>query len=106
MQEWDGQGVVVPYDRPTGTWIFIGMHGPRLGVPIGRFWTKVCPTPADGLRAALRLARGMTYKLAAVECEFGGGTSVLAVRRLSHRPDREGDRGGRDPARYLSLTYE
>lgn len=90
MQEWDGQGVVVRYDRPTGTWIFIAMHSSRLGMPIGGCRMKVYPTPADGLRDALRLARGMTYKLAAVDFEFGGGKSVLAVPRMFAGPEREG----------------
>ncbi len=90
MQHWDGQGVVIRYDRPTGTWVFIAMHSSRLGMPIGGCRMKVYPTPADGLRDALRLARGMTYKLAAVDFEFGGGKSVLAVPRLLEGAEREG----------------
>ncbi|MCH7565735.1 MAG: hypothetical protein IH968_18135 [Gemmatimonadetes bacterium] len=26
MAEWDGIGVVVRHDAPTGTWIFIALH--------------------------------------------------------------------------------
>ena len=76
---WDGLGVVVRHDRPTGAWIFIALHDDTLGRPTGgtRMW--VYPTPEDGLRDALRLAEGMTSKWAAVGIDFGGGKAVLAV---------------------------
>ena len=76
---WDGLGVVVRHDRPTGAWIFIALHDDTLGRPTGgtRLW--VYPTPADGLRDALRLAEGMTSKWAAVGIDFGGGKAVLAL---------------------------
>lgn len=79
IREWDGQAVAIRYDRPTGTWMFVAMHSSKLGMPIGGCRMKTYPTPADGLRDALRLSRGMTCKLAAVRLNFGGGKSVLAV---------------------------
>ncbi len=26
LREWDGETVIVRYDRPTGAWIFIAIH--------------------------------------------------------------------------------
>ena len=75
---WDGQAVVTHYDAPTGTWIFIAIHDLTLGMGCGGCRMKVYPTPTDGLRDALRLARGMTHKWAAVDMDFGGGKTVLA----------------------------
>ena len=71
IKVWDGQAVVTHYDAPTGTWIFIAIHDLTLGMGCGGCRMKVYPTPTDGLRDALRLARGMTAKWAAVDMDFG-----------------------------------
>ena len=76
---WDGIGVVTGYDSETGTWMFIALHDDTLGRPTGGCRMKTYPTPADGLKDAMRLAEGMTYKWAAIDLPFGGGKSVLAV---------------------------
>lgn len=81
IQGWDGRGVVVRYDAPTGTWMFIALHDDTLGPPVGGCRMQVYPRPEDGLRDALRLAEGMTYKWAALDFPFGGGKAVLAVPR-------------------------
>jgi hypothetical protein len=31
LREWDGETVVVRYDRPTGAWIFIAIYSTHLG---------------------------------------------------------------------------
>ncbi len=90
IKGWDGQAVVTHYDRETGTWIFIAIHDLTLGMGCGGCRMKVYPTPADGLRDALRLARGMTHKWAAVDMDFGGGKTVLAVPHLLQGKEREG----------------
>ena len=87
---WDGQAVVTHYDQETGTWIFIAIHDLTLGMGCGGCRMKVYPTPTDGLRDALRLAKGMTHKWAAVDMDFGGGKTVLAVPRLLEGAEREG----------------
>lgn len=87
---WDGQAVVTHYDKETGTWIFIAIHDLTLGMGCGGCRMKVYPSPADGLRDALRLARGMTAKWAAVDMDFGGGKTVLAVPHLLEGAEREG----------------
>lgn len=78
---WDGLGVVVRHDRPTGTWIFVALHDATLGPASGGLRMKTYPCPADALRDALRLAEGMTYKWASIHFPFGGGKSVLAIPR-------------------------
>lgn len=90
IKMWDGQAVVSHYDRPTGSWIFIAIHDLTLGMGCGGCRMKVYPSPADGLRDALRLARGMTHKWAAVDMDFGGGKTVLAVPRMLEGKEREG----------------
>ncbi len=79
IEDWDGEAVIIRFDRPSGTWIFIAIHSSVLGTPLGGCRMKVYPCPEDGLRDAMRLAEGMTYKWAAINFEFGGGKSVLAV---------------------------
>jgi len=76
---WDGMGVVVRYDRPTGTWIFIAIHDTTLGPASGGCRIKTYPAAADGLADALRLAEGMTSKWASIGFNYGGGKSVLAI---------------------------
>jgi leucine dehydrogenase len=47
-------------------------------------------TPEDGLRDAMRLAEGMTYKWATIGFDLGGGKSVLAVPGPLDGAEREG----------------
>jgi len=90
LRQWDGECVVVRYDRETDTWIFIAIHDRTLGKAMGGCRMRVYPTPADGLKDAMRLAQGMTYKWAAIDFPFGGGKSVLAVPRRLEGEEREG----------------
>ncbi len=90
LAEWGGVGVVVRRDGPTGTWIFVVMDDDTLGPPTGGCRMKVYPTAGAGLADGLRLARGMTYKWAAMDFPFGGGKSVLAVPRPLHGDERRG----------------
>ncbi|MCY4397874.1 MAG: leucine dehydrogenase [Gemmatimonadetes bacterium] len=79
IEGWDGLGVVTSRHRETGSWIFIALHNDTLGRPSGGCRLKSYPSPADGLRDAMRLAEGMTYKWAAMGLGYGGGKSVLVV---------------------------
>lgn len=81
LEEWDGLGVFVRRDRPTGAWIFVALHDDTLGPATGGCRMKIYDRPEDGLRDALRLAEGMTYKWAAMDFPFGGGKTVLAIPR-------------------------
>ncbi|MEM1205622.1 MAG: Glu/Leu/Phe/Val dehydrogenase dimerization domain-containing protein [Acidobacteriota bacterium] len=90
LQAWDGDGVMVRHDRPTGTWIFIALHSSALGVPTGGTRMKVYSGLRNALRDAMRLAEGMTYKWAGLGMEFGGGKAVLAISRPLDRESRRG----------------
>jgi len=81
IEDWQGLAVVCDHDRASGTWIFIALHDDTLGSPVGGTRVKVYPAPEDGLRDAMRLARGMTHKWAAIELDSGGGKGVLALSR-------------------------
>jgi leucine dehydrogenase len=88
IEAWDGLGVVVRRDRDTGSWIFIAIHDDTLGRAVGGCRMKAYPTPEDGLRDALRLARGMTRKWAAIDYPFGGAKAVIAVPAPLHGTER------------------
>ena len=79
IENWNGLGVVASNHRETGSWIFIALHDATLGRPTGGCRLKTYGSPADGLRDAMRLAEGMTWKWAAMDFRYGGGKSVLAV---------------------------
>lgn len=79
IRAWDGEFVATAYDAPTGTWLFIAIHDRTLGMALGGCRLSRYPTPADGLRDAMRLARGMTSKWASIDFPFGGGKCVLAT---------------------------
>ncbi len=90
IEQWSGESVIVSYDQPTGTWIFIAIHSTTLGRALGGCRMRVYETPEDGLLDAMRLAEGMTYKWATIGFEFGGGKSVLAIPGPMDPPVREG----------------
>jgi leucine dehydrogenase len=79
LREWDGEAVIVRYDRPTGAWIFIAIHSTRLGPAGGGTRMKAYPDVHAALQDALRLAEGMTYKFAVSGLPHGGGKAVIAL---------------------------
>jgi leucine dehydrogenase len=81
LQNWSGLGVVQAFDQETGTWFFIALHDASRGTMVGGCRMNVYEAPEDGMRDAMRLAEGMTYKWAAIDFPFGGGKSVLAIPR-------------------------
>jgi leucine dehydrogenase len=94
IKAWDGEEVVAHFDRPGSTWMFVCVHSTRRGPAGGGTRMKAYETPSAALEDAMRLAKGMTLKMAAAELPFGGGKAVLAVsavpegeprRRLLHR---------------------
>jgi leucine dehydrogenase len=82
LREWDGEQAVVRFDRPSGAWMFICIHSTRLGPAGGGTRMRVYASPSDGLRDGMRLAAGMTRKMAVLGVPFGGGKAVLAVPEL------------------------
>jgi leucine dehydrogenase len=79
IRSWDGEEVVVRFDRPTGTWMFVCIHSTARGPAGGGTRMKTYAEPSDALADAMRLAEAMTLKMAAVDMPFGGGKAVLAV---------------------------
>ena len=79
LKDWDGETVVVRYDRPTGAWIFIAIHSTRLGPATGGTRMKSYPNSEAALDDVLKLAVGMTYKFAVPAFPRGGGKAVIAI---------------------------
>lgn len=90
LRDWDGEEVIIRFDRPTGSWIIIAIHSTRLGPASGGTRMKSYPDLPAALHDALRLSQGMTYKYAAVDFAYGGGKAVLAVPPALAPDDRDG----------------
>jgi len=89
IRSWDGEYVVVHYDRKAEAWMFIAVHSTVLGNASGGTRMKVYDAPTDGLCDAQRLAAGMTYKWAGVDFPQGGGKGVIALSRPLEGEERE-----------------
>ncbi len=79
LKDWDGETVVVRYDRPTGAWIFIAIHSTQLGPATGGTRLKSYTSPEAAISDVLKLAAGMTYKFAVPGFPRGGGKAVIAI---------------------------
>src|SRR5690606_26512898 len=73
----DHELVEVIRDRASGLTAIIAIHSTHLGPAGGgaRFWHYA--EPADAMRDALRLSRGMSYKNAMAGLPAGGGKAVI-----------------------------
>lgn len=69
--------VVFCNHEESGLKAIIAIHDTTLGPALGgcRMWPY--ESEEEALRDALRLARGMTYKCAAADVDFGGGKAVI-----------------------------
>ena len=79
LRRWDGEHVVVRHDAESGAWMIVGVHSTQLGPAMGGTRMKAYASLEEALEDALRLAAGMTRKLAVVGLPCGGGKGVLAV---------------------------
>ena len=82
------ESVTLVHDRPTGLTAIIAIHSTHRGPAAGgtRFWHYV--EPAEAMRDALRLSRGMSYKNAMAGLPMGGGKAViLADAARTRTPD-------------------
>jgi leucine dehydrogenase len=79
LARWDGEEVVVRFDDPTRTWMFVGVHSTVLGPAMGGTRMKSYREPEAGLRDVLRLSAAMSFKQSAAGLPYGGGKAVLAV---------------------------
>ena len=99
IRGWDGEEVVVGFDGPSGTWMFVCIHSTRLGPAGGGTRMKSYVEPSEALRDAMNLSEAMTLKMAAAGIPFGGGKAVVAVPALP-----EGDERRRILLRYADLV--
>ncbi len=79
LRRWDGEHAVIRHDSESDAWMLVCLHSTRLGPAMGGTRLKAYEGPAEALEDALRLAAGMTRKLAVLGLPCGGGKAVLAV---------------------------
>jgi leucine dehydrogenase len=89
LERWDGDHVVVRHD-PGGAWIFVGIHSTLAGPAAGGTRLKQYESPAAALQDCLRLAGGMTRKLAVLGLPHGGGKAVIDVPAIPNGAERRG----------------
>jgi leucine dehydrogenase len=82
LPAWGGEEVVVRFDEPSATWMFVCVHSTVLGPGAGGTRMKVYAEPRDALRDGLRLSSAMTSKNAMAGLPLGGGKAVLAVTEI------------------------
>ena len=77
MKEYDYEQLVFCQDKSTGLKAIIAIHDTTLGPALGG--TRICEyeTDEEAIEDALRLAKGMTYKNAALGLNLGGGKAVI-----------------------------
>lgn len=69
--------VVFCNDSRTGLKAIIAIHDTTLGPALGGCRMRPYATVDEALEDVLRLSKGMTYKCAAADVDFGGGKSVI-----------------------------
>jgi leucine dehydrogenase len=79
LKGWDGEELVVRYDRELDTWMLIAVHSTRLGPAGGGTRMRVYGSLGEAAKDALRLSGAMTVKMAVAGLPLGGGKAVLAV---------------------------
>ncbi len=75
VRGWDGETVIVCYDRPTGAWILIAIHSTRLGPATGGTRMKHYPN----------IVAGGANNLLAEPSD----AARLKVRGILYAPDKE-----------------
>ncbi|WP_420812924.1 Leu/Phe/Val dehydrogenase [Peribacillus acanthi] len=69
--------VVFCNDEETGLKAIIAIHNTSLGPALGGCRMQPYASVEDALEDVLRLSKGMTYKCAAADVDFGGGKAVI-----------------------------
>ena len=88
LERWDGEHVVVRRDDAADAWIIVCIHSLRRGPAGGGTRLKEYESLGAALQDGLRLAAGMTRKLAVHDLPYGGGKAVIAVRELPTGDER------------------
>jgi phenylalanine dehydrogenase len=71
------QQVVFCNDEDTGLKAIIAIHNTTLGPALGGCRMRPYASVDEALEDVLRLSKGMTYKCAAADVDFGGGKAVI-----------------------------
>ncbi|WP_338245466.1 Leu/Phe/Val dehydrogenase [Aurantiacibacter hainanensis] len=105
--DWDEhERVEVVHDRASGLTAIIALHSTHLGPAAGgtRFWHYA--DPANAMRDALRLSRGMSYKNAMAGLPMGGGKAVVLLDKDGRKTEAMlhafGDAVGAMNGRYVT----
>ncbi|MGB3797719.1 MAG: Glu/Leu/Phe/Val dehydrogenase dimerization domain-containing protein [Alteraurantiacibacter sp.] len=86
--DWDEhERVEVVHARVSGLTAILALHSTHLGPAAGgtRFWHY--DDPADAMRDALRLSRGMSYKNAMAGLPVGGGKAVVMLDKTGKKTE-------------------
>ncbi|MGB9812147.1 MAG: Glu/Leu/Phe/Val dehydrogenase dimerization domain-containing protein [Thermovenabulum sp.] len=77
MEKHGFEQIIFNYDKTTGLKAIIAIHDTTLGPALGgcRMWPY--ESEDEALFDAMRLAKGMTYKCAIADTNFGGGKTVI-----------------------------
>lgn len=73
----DHEQVIFCNDPSTGLQAIIAIHNTTLGPALGGCRMRPYDSVDEALEDALRLSKGMTYKNAAADLDFGGGKAVI-----------------------------
>ena len=76
---YEHEELVVRRGARSGLAMAVAVHSTALGPALGGVRLCRYATAEDGVRDALRLARGMTYKAAAAGLDLGGGKGVICA---------------------------
>jgi leucine dehydrogenase len=90
LRKWDGEEVIIRFDKPSGAWIIIAIHNTHRGVATGGTRMKQFPNLKAAVQDALKLAEGMTFKYAVANFPRGGGKAVIHLPQefdSQQRPD-------------------
>jgi len=101
LKQWDGEEVIIRFDKPSGAWIIIAIHNTHRGTATGGTRMKPYPSLNAAVQDALKLAESMSLKYAVADFPRGGGKAVI------HLP--EGFAGEQRPElfrRYGSLVCQ
>ena len=77
LKQWDGEEVIIRFDKPTGAWIIIAIHNTRRGIATGGTRMKHYPSLKTAVQDALKLAESMSFKYAVADFPRGGGKAVI-----------------------------
>ncbi len=77
LKQWDGEEVIIRFDKPSGAWIIIAIHNTRRGTATGGTRMKPYPGLKAAVQDALKLAESMSLKYAVADFPRGGGKAVI-----------------------------